>query len=878
MCLMCCFIVVFDADANNKNTIVLQPTDSITLDSKQYISMRMLKSLVAQLDASKELKLNEECGEQSCQGLTSYYDLLFNIEKDLDTYQSYLYYSILASAGVFSGSVESTIKSEDYKNNLQNLLIISQGLTQLAILMTDVTSIHGAIKLGSGPVGNETVDKLVKLLQEADDGLTILNNTFKIARQDGETDMITEVGRNDDISKLYTIIKSPVISKALNEDFKFLRTSIDATPADHANVRIQAGAMLVELLSVWAKYEQKKLIDEIWSLEKILRANKNLYTQQYKLKVQKQTIYDYITVIQSQLRQQMRNVECVSTYHISKRDQRESFAMNRTSFGSGLQYYKSIISKTISANHLNWKGVKCVTNKYSFLVRDGLGKEFPAELDIRKQTTANDKYIKQFEGTANGSQEFELLPGKYRIIIPEHKGADQIFKNRIDFWNYDITGNENKYVKANESSAADVKLIALNPYGRIQLEVVDQTGIPIAFSYTITDTEGTKLIKANNESTQPLIMDLPVDKKLDFKLGSLNRTLEPLEVKAVSLVPGKMNKLRYVLKQKAYRFKILDGLGSPITPYFKITRKSDGKMMYNGPSKSDNIRLARGNYMVEINESINWNFFRVSPATITNVEINTYESNDITLRPYGRVNLEVVDKAGKPIDFRYAFKDSYTNKTIASSLTAQQKPVITDVQANVALKLEVIHAFDSHKTEVTLNPGTVNKLKFVYDNGKFESLQNTQVSTSPANLNPDVVVKALNNAPYGWVAGTLYNSNDGSCKALIGEHLRFTNRFSGTKFLNMETGEYVESLLVPPGGQVQVAIKLDQRWHLRAYQVDTTMKQKGGPISFWFPENMKKGWWYAVGCYDGTRPKSNCDNGVGVGGYKSSSSCKTLGG
>lgn len=853
------------------------PTDSITLDARYYIELNTLKSIAVDLDASSPLDINDECGEQTCQSLREYHHKLYNLEDDLRVYQNLLYYSIYASTQIFETYAETTIANEEFKNKLQNRLIVKEGIAQFASLLADIPSIYDHIKNGSGPLPKKTGDKLVQLLNKADANLTVLNNVVKVAKRDGGTDAVTEITGSQNWSNVYASLKSGIDALVLNEHFKTLVGSGNATKVQYSRARAGVGALIFRLLGVWANHEQQLMRESIGELDEYLRVNQHVYQQHYQRKVLKRSIYDYIDTLKTRVQKQMRNVECSSRF---SREDRKDFLMNKNTFGAGLLYYKEKIVNAAADHGLVWKSPPCVTYAHRFSVRDGVGKEFPAEIKVEQWTGTNSNR-KKFEGIANGNKEFMLLPTTYLLRIPQQTGPDQVPKSDIILWSYKIPDSQKQVIKPNSASKDSIRQITVKPYGRVQLEVFDPQGNPMPFSYTISKgskierstTYLGKISEAKNETTQPVILDLPAGDTLYLGLEDLKRILAPREVKDFVLEPGKLRKFSYTLYPHPYKFTIMDGVGKPITPYINIARVSDGHVVYDGPSKSEDIRLAPGNYKIHIKESIDLSFFRVSEATISYHNISSYDPYSITLNPYGRINLDVVDQVGNPIDFGYAFKNLSNGKTIASSLTAQNKTVTTDLQAGVELELELIHAFDSDTKEVVVVPGKINQLKYVYDKRKFYETPKKVTDPQPLNSKPNSTAKTLKEAPAGWAKGVLYNSNDGTCKRYTGLTLEFVNRNS--EFFNLETGERSERILVPPGQQVQVAAP-NNGGHYRVQVVEKDGSKN--TVSFWYLKRSVDGWWFAAGCDDGTKPESsNCFNGIDNRGGKSYSECRTLG-
>ncbi|WP_248724332.1 hypothetical protein [Seonamhaeicola sp. ML3] len=330
---------------------------------------------------------------------------------------------------------------------------------------------------------------------------------------------------------------------------------------------------------------------------------------------------------------------------------------------------------------------------------------------------------------------------------------------------------------------------------------------------------------------------------------------------------------------KPYKLVFNDGLGKRYFPFVSIVRLSDGKEVFKGSTRyKKTFDLAEGLYKIDINQLTSLQGFRMEKATIPSAPLFSFMNSDIIFTPYGRVQLEVVDENNKLLNFGYEFKRN--DKVVSYGYTATPELISTDLQANVAMTLSLRHNYKTKAiSNVILKEGQLNKLRFVFNGETFhqEELEK-EVAALPQNPN-----NAKNNTskdvPTGWVKGTLYNSNNGTCQHK-NKVLVFRN--NNSKFLNLETNTKSEYVAVAPGQSLQVAIPKEHTFLRVSVSKNNSMVAEhigGTGVSFLRMDSVHNGWWYSVGCKNGTRPSKLCDNGKGERVYGSGGSghCGTLG-
>ena len=314
------------------------------------------------------------------------------------------------------------------------------------------------------------------------------------------------------------------------------------------------------------------------------------------------------------------------------------------------------------------------------------------------------------------------------------------------------------------------------------------------------------------------------------------------------------------------QFIVNDGLGKKRSTYIEIIRESDQKNLYTGStsSKASILKLYPDSYTLEIYDGHTFDGIQSQGTTLKNLVINATKDSIVTLSPYGRIDLKVVDKKGKPQAFMYKFKNK-EGKVIAYSMSASSKTVQRDVLAET-FDLELGYQYNYEKElkkNIKIQPNQLNKLHFVYDEGTFTQEENPveeTVNESVANIS-NFKPTPPKIAPDGWIAGTVYNTTNGSCdwknKALI-----FIN--NGGVLMNLETGKIVKEIIVLPGKEAKIAVPGSRSSSFLRVFMQNPEGNKG--ISFWLLKNAKHNWWYAVGCDDGFGPPNTCNDGSGDAG------------
>ena len=151
-------------------------------------------------------------------------------------------------------------------------------------------------------------------------------------------------------------------------------------------------------------------------------------------------------------------------------------------------------------------------------------------------------------------------------------------------------------------------------------------------------------------------------------------------------------------------------------------------------------------YNIEIYEGYTSNKIKYESVIIKDFEITgTEKSTIIELKPFGRVNLNVVDKNGIPLQFGYNFLRN--NKLVASHFTESNKIIVRDLHANATLDLKLNVGFKSEMIKnVTLTTGKLTKLRYVFDGEKFIEEQTEIIEIPITDLQVNIKSPLHNNS------------------------------------------------------------------------------------------------------------------------------------
>ena len=140
------------------------------------------------------------------------------------------------------------------------------------------------------------------------------------------------------------------------------------------------------------------------------------------------------------------------------------------------------------------------------------------------------------------------------------------------------------------------------------------------------------------------------------------------------------------------------------------------------------------------------NKIKYESVIIKDFEITgTEKSTIIELKPFGRVNLNVVDKNGIPLQFGYNFLRN--NKLVASHFTESNKIIVRDLHANATLDLKLNVGFKSEMIKnVTLTTGKLTKLRYVFDGEKFIEEQTEIIEIPITDLQVNIKSPLHNNS------------------------------------------------------------------------------------------------------------------------------------
>lgn len=339
----------------------------------------------------------------------------------------------------------------------------------------------------------------------------------------------------------------------------------------------------------------------------------------------------------------------------------------------------------------------------------------------------------------------------------------------------------------------------------------------------------------------------------------------------------------------SYEFMVYDGTGKNIQVDIGVVSNWSKMHKYNGLSNNPNpVKLYPGKYNINIlgenqfgklrRHSVQLDGFQITGKEAEEFRLNPTGGDStriVHIKPYGRLELLVVDMDNKPTEFGFALRNA-SNQPIIEGRSYNQMESI-DIPANENFTVSLDYGFSQHfSSAVTIGSTKTKRLKFVYDNdGKFKESFDLEEGPKLEEefKSPYEAAKQLKNIPPKWAKGVLINSNDTDCQ-YGGKYLIFSNQ--GGELMNLETGKISESVIVAPGAQVAVAAP-EEAAFIRAFLANGpyNVESKGNRIAFGLLNDLLDGWWFSAGCKEGTKPKTNCNNGRGEVG--TGSACKTLG-
>jgi len=618
---------------------IAQPKIS-PLESHSYLSTKEITNLLNIVESAPLVEAEGECNAEECTAIETYRNAIINLKEDLYEYQNLVKLSATVSKNSWKNYLNQTIaiNNEDLKGRMQYILAWKDALAQTAALIVDVVDIHNILFVKKDYSGNP-LEKLIAIVDILNEVLSIADVCFKAAKEDLDTNAITEVTGKPELYSGYTTFKGAfdILKESLTnididsiKAWRALSALEKVKEMDKPSVR-NVGAALVNLLGIYSNYERNLMRKAIKEFEEVLTKNdktQNLHYDKYKLKMgligEISRIISKISLRQESMR--TANLKC-NVFKFT-RAPRENIKSKHEPFGKGLRYYKSILIKASENIHLSWKDVKpCVGKSYSMIVYDGVGKVRTAYLEIKRNS---DKKI-IFRESIDSKTKFKLTADSYLFKLHSGRTKNGI-RNKEAIINYYI-------VKGGD----DNKIIELSPFGRVSLKVKDKSGKPQPFRYKFYNSDKKIIDYSFSTIYKEEIMDLPVNTVYSLELNYGDNIYEVDKKEDIRITAKKLNNLHFIFDDGKF---IIDSTKTTdkSTIKRKIPKKRDVVLkdtpvgwvtgiLYN--SNDGNCNQYKGKYLR----------FRIMDRKIFNRETGVY-SDEVMIAPGERLHVAVLEDRG----------------------------------------------------------------------------------------------------------------------------------------------------------------------------------------------------------------------------------------
>ncbi|MCW5516171.1 hypothetical protein [Muriicola sp. Z0-33] len=832
-------LLICSAKAQPKKDNLAVKLDTLTLDKKFYFEISEIIKLRNQLSAIPFAKIDCNCEQVDFPNLELHHAYLYNFQEDLVQYESLLMKAIDLSKSNWNQNLKQTIANEDLKNRIQNRLIIKDGIAQFSSIILDVASMKTFAESFKGPIPPNFINRLHSLINVMDAMLNMLNITVKVILQDGGTDAITEATGDENWSNFYSAMKAAIdaLEQKILAHKEIVRAAQAGQFVDISQYKINLLGAIASVLHIWASNERQRMKKAISDLDEALIANQSIINQDYQRYILKRRLYDQIILLKTEIQRHITNSStfCEAIMVKRYREPREDIIDEARTFGLGLNYYKNLITQEDYIQKLTDSkvpSVDCNARLYNIAIHDGVGKRYPAEIQIKDNPLNRPKKV-LYEGKADDNLAIKLFPGYYDVDIIEDETTDKVFISNTTKI-FGVNGNEKTH-RIDPISKEKIGLVVVEPFGRVQLEVVDSNGDPHDFGYNFdlitveqNMTIATSLV--NGRRLNMIELDLPANKRLDL---SLDYGLRGKNDKGITISKTQINKLRYVYdndnftkdeensfkKENLPSIEATDEINLPIPG---IWRGSWGEM--NLLANDGERNSYGGSY----------------PSRFSKNKRGYFKLYHKDKRWQGEWGEKALDRKGNLHNIEVS-----RNRKHISGLYSVNRDGGKGFKENVIFRW---HLSGEQPTKTLV-------IEDIADNKKTNTVTNSSK-----------VVKI----PNGWVEGVLYNSNDGSCDDK-GRSLVFMHHKND--ILNLSTGIISENVIVAPGEKLEVAVPAGSVW-LRAFRTagDSNAKESGTGVAFARME-ASNGWWFGTGCGDGSRFPTNCYDGNSNDG--NNESCET---
>lgn len=523
------------------NTLYSQ--DSIPpLDANRYLSLSEIQQIKNTVRSAPTLKEYKGCMYKDCDEIAKFSNNLYNLLIDIEEYQDYIEYSAMANKRSWQNYLETTIKNDSIKKEMQDWLAYKDFWARLSAVLVDLADIGNLAK--TGKLSGSNVDKLLKVIDIIDDILSYFDVFFKTHKRDLDTNTLTEATGIPEVYTIYTnlkahfdIIKETVQNidkikawKSLSKRDKFY--GLDSPKV--ANV----GAAIANLLGLWSNEERERMKKAINEYDKLFKTNQPMQMAHYKRFNEKMNIWYDLEPIRPLINKKIEHLPgiCAKCNATLKRKERISQPKDQFNFGYGLLYYRSLIlEQTKAIQGIENKFKACVSLPFRFKVYDGLGARRTGYIRIYRKSDNKKLHEGSIKyGTYSGF--FELFPDAYKIEVYEGYSKDNVRS---------VSRTMNLVVTRNETNTE----IEIKDYGRVSIEVLNEKGYAIPFSYKFKDQEGATTSYSFTANAKEELFDVPsnTNYELEIKYKDKSEIVKDIKIKT-----NQINKLHFTYKKDSF--------------------------------------------------------------------------------------------------------------------------------------------------------------------------------------------------------------------------------------------------------------------------------------------------------------------------------------
>ncbi len=519
---------------------VMAQNKVLELETDMYLTKDEITKLHEVVKEGPIPKMYANCYLDECSELNTYHMALYNLLLDIEEYQSYVELSAKTSKNIWESYVQTNIANEDLKSEIMYRLAFKDVLARLSSVLVDLTDIQNLAKTGA--LSGSKVEKMFKVLDIFDDIFSYGDVLVKTAKEDLDTNTMTEITGIPNFYTVYTNLKAHV--DIVRETF----TNIDKIKAwkslGAANkwkaIRspkvLNVGAAIANILGLWSNEERERMKKAISEYDELFKVNTEQQVAHYakynkKMDVVEQldTVAETILMVLTATAELNRN--CGNPNE--KRYDRSIFQKDTRTFGKGARYYKNLLVSAIKTLPSSWSKIKaCVEKPFEFSVFDGLGKKRSGYIQIFRASDNS----KIHEGSLKLGKylgKFSLFPDKYRIKVYEGYSEDNI-RSIARVFDLTVNGDENE------------KHFKIKDYGRVSIEVLNEEGKAIPFRYRFYKKQMETVSYSFTENSKEQRFDVPANEPYKLEISYKEKTET---VNGISIKPNQLNRLHFTYKE-----------------------------------------------------------------------------------------------------------------------------------------------------------------------------------------------------------------------------------------------------------------------------------------------------------------------------------------